>query len=79
MPKLTLEEWDEKVGRHLHMIEAGAEICESHARQLIGLPDFDLRVTDSMERAAVILGMIVNALARLEQAKARMRDKDHVA
>jgi hypothetical protein len=79
MKKLTLEEWDDRVGRHLRMIEAGAEICENHARQLLGMPDFELRVTDSMERAGVILGMIVNALARLEQAKANMREKNRVA
>jgi hypothetical protein len=79
MKKLTLEEWDEKVGRHLRMIEAGAEICENHARQLIGLPDWEVRATDSIEHAALMLTMVTDALVKLGKAKERMRDKDHVA
>jgi coenzyme F420-reducing hydrogenase alpha subunit len=79
MQKLTLEQWDEMVGRHLRMIEAGAEICESHALQLLGMPDFETRAADSMERAVLTLTMISDALAKLTKAKEHMQEKHHVA
>jgi hypothetical protein len=79
MKKLTLEEWDDRVGRHLRMIEAGAEICESHARQLLGLPDWEVRAADSIQQAALMLTMVTDALVKLGKAKEHMRDKDHVA
>jgi hypothetical protein len=79
MQKLTLEQWDESVGQHLRMIEAGAEICESHARQLLGMPDFDTRAMDGLDRAALMLTMITDALVQLGKAREHMRGKDHVA
>jgi hypothetical protein len=79
MKKLTLEEWDDRVGRHLRMIEAGSEICENHARQLLGLPDFETRAADSIEHAALMLTMVTDALVKLGKAKEHMRGKDHVA
>jgi hypothetical protein len=79
MPKLTLEEWDRDVAHHLRMIESGAQDCENHARQLLGMPDFELRVTESMDRAGWILGMLVNALAKLQRARVDMESKDRVS
>jgi hypothetical protein len=79
MKKLALEQWDESVGQHLRMIEAGAEICESHARQLLGMPDFETRAMDRLDHATIMLEMIHDALVRLNKAKAHMREKQHVA
>jgi hypothetical protein len=79
MKKLTLVEWDDQVGRHLRMIEAGAEICESHARQLLGVPDWEMRASDSIEHAALMLTMVNDALVKLGKAKEHIRKKDHVA
>jgi hypothetical protein len=61
------------------MIEAGSEICESHARQLMGLPEFETRAADSIEHAALMLTMVTDALVKLGKAKEQMRGKDHVA
>jgi hypothetical protein len=79
MKKLTLEQWDQSVGSHLRMIEAGAEICESHARQLLGMPDFATRAAHSLEDAAIMLTMVTNALVKLGKAKEHMRDKNRVS
>jgi hypothetical protein len=73
--KLTLEEWDELVGRHLQMIEAGAEICESHARQLFAVPDWETRASDRLQ---VALNLLNKATTRLASAQREMRGKNRV-
>ena len=45
---LTLMEYDEQVGHHLHMIEAGAELCERHAKRLFEVPEFETRAADQL-------------------------------
>lgn len=73
---LTLLEYDEQVGRHLEMIEAGAEICERHSRQLLEMPDFETRAADDLARATSTLA---RALARVVAARRMMEGKPHVA
>jgi hypothetical protein len=72
---LTLAEWDEQVGHHLQMIEAGAEICERHATRLLGTPDFETRAADDLARATATLA---RALARVVAARRLMEGKPHV-
>lgn len=74
--KLTLEEWDELIGRHLQMIEAGAEICERHAEQLFGVPEWETRALDRLNTAEKLLR---NGLLRLSLAKQHMDRKQRVA
>ncbi|MBO0715923.1 MAG: hypothetical protein J2P55_01125 [Rhizobiales bacterium] len=73
--KLTLEEWDASVGRHLQLIEAGAEICERHAQQLMGMPDWE---TKALERLQSAEGLLNRALVRLARARQMMENKPHV-
>jgi hypothetical protein len=73
--KLTLEEWDAMIGSHLHKIEAGAELCERHARQLVGVPDFPLRVMDRLDMAEAVMR---NALLLIAKARTELRSKIHV-
>ncbi|MEH2525822.1 MULTISPECIES: hypothetical protein [unclassified Bradyrhizobium] len=75
MTKLTLQEWDELIGRHLHMIEAGAEICERHAQHLFGVPDWPTRAADQMARVESTLGV---ALTRICKARQEMERKPRV-
>jgi hypothetical protein len=65
--KLTLQEWDELIGRHLHMIEAGAEICESHAKQLFGVPEWEIRCTDKLMMVERMLGNALTHIAKTRQ------------
>jgi hypothetical protein len=75
-PHLTLEEWDDLIGRHLHMIEAGAEICESHAKQLMGIPEWETR---ALSKLMVAEKLVSHALTRLAQARQHMERKPHVS
>jgi hypothetical protein len=74
--KLSLQEWDELIGRHLHMIEAGAEICERHASQLIGLPDWPTRAADDIARVERVL---TTALTRIAKTRQEMERKHRVS
>jgi hypothetical protein len=73
--KLTLEDWDASVGRHLQLIEAGAEICERHATALMGMPDWETRALERLQSAEKLLG---RALVRLAKARQDMENKPHV-
>jgi hypothetical protein len=73
---LSLEEWDQLVGRHLHMIEAASEIIERHANLLFGLPDFKTRAAQDLDKAERILG---SALTRLATARQAMDRKQRVS
>jgi hypothetical protein len=73
--RLPLEEWDRLIGRHLHLIEAGAEICESHAKQLFGLPDFETR---AMDKLLLVEKLLNNALVRIAKARQEMDRKQRV-
>jgi hypothetical protein len=76
LPPLPLEEWDELIGRHLQLIEAGAEICENHAKQLFGVPEWETRAADQLDKAE---RLISSALLRLNKAKQEMKGKPHVS
>lgn len=71
----TLEEWDADIGRHLSLIEAGAEICERHAQQLAGMPDWE---TKAMERVRQAERILSRALVRLARTRQMMENKPRV-
>lgn len=72
---LTLEQWDALIGRHLQLIEAGAEICENHAKQLFGLPDWETRSADKL---LLVERLLNNALMRIAKARQEMDRKQRV-
>jgi hypothetical protein len=76
MKNMTLEEWDDLVGRHLQMIEAGAEICESHARQLFAVPDWETRASEKLVLVEKLLG---SALTRIARSRQEMERKPRVS
>jgi hypothetical protein len=65
--KLTLADYDECVGRHLHWIEEGAWIARHHAQKMRFRPDFHTQAFDGIEAAEKALE---KALALLREAKA---------
>lgn len=67
---LPLTDYDEKIGHHLQFIEAGAEMCERHVRQLFAIPDFETNAADKLAEAETIL---TAALARLIVARAKWK------
>jgi len=69
---LSLSEWDEKVGRHLHYIEAGAEMCARHVSQLIWRPQFETYTLDDLGHVERCLTM---ALAKVQKAQADYAEK----
>jgi hypothetical protein len=69
--KLSLEEWDELVGRHLQLIEAGAEICERHAKQLMGMPDWQTRAAQDVARVERLLSSALTTIVRTRQEMER--------
>jgi hypothetical protein len=52
---VNLEEYHNKIGKHLHLIEAGAEMAARHARMMVQKPSFDTIAQDEMERAERVL------------------------
>jgi hypothetical protein len=68
---LTLEEWDQLIGRHLHMIEAASEIIERHANQILGMPDFETRAAQDLDKTETLLGRALTRVATARQALAR--------
>jgi hypothetical protein len=74
--RLTLEQWDDLIGRHLQMIEAGAEICENHTKKLFGVPDWETRSADKL---ALVENLLSKALLRIAKARQDMQHKQRVA
>ena len=72
---LTLEDWYAGVSKHLQSIEAGAEICERHARELIGMPEWDTLAIDRLEAADIALNRLV---VRISKARETLLEKQHV-
>ena len=64
---LSLSEWDEKIGRHLHYIEAGAEMCARHVSQLIWRPQFETYTVDDLKH---VEGCLTLALDKVRKAHA---------
>jgi len=76
MKSMTLGEYDEKVGRHLQMIEAGADTCLRHAHQMAFRPDFETLAFDDLTRAETIL---TAALEKIQKAIATYQERDAIA
>jgi hypothetical protein len=72
---LELSQWDAGMGRNHQFIEAGAEMCARHVRQLIGKPDFESLAFDEMSKTKAILE---SALVKFNQAMAEYQAKDVV-
>lgn len=73
---LSLEEWDYLVGRHLHLIEAGADMVLRHAKDLLGAPEWETQAADRINEAEKVLVM---ALARLHQGRELIKAKPRVS
>jgi hypothetical protein len=64
--KLDLAEWDQRIARHLHMIEAGAELCARHVDQMIFRPSFE---TIAETELVTLENILTTALRRVKQAR----------
>jgi hypothetical protein len=64
---ISLSEWDAKIGRHLHYIEAGAEMCARHVSQLIWRPEFETYTLDDLSHVEHCLTL---ALTKVRKAQA---------
>lgn len=69
---LTLEEFDQRVARHLHMIEAGVELCERHVDQLIFRPSFETICENDLARLEEIMA---EAMRRIHDAQRKYYGK----
>lgn len=68
---MTLAEWEVNVAPHLHGIQAGAEICERHARRLVYQPSFETLAYDDLEKLERLLSV---ALEKVRTAKRTFRE-----
>lgn len=70
---MSLAEWDEKVGRHLHAIEHHADMCERAANCLAFQPEFETIALDELKHAeatlVIALAKIKNSIRRYAEAK----------
>lgn len=62
-----------KIGQHLDKIEAGASMCEHHAKMLAARPDFETAAEIELDLVTMALR---HALARVERAQAIYREKE---
>lgn len=69
---MTLAEYDERIGLHLHAIEAGADMVRSHVEQLVYRPAFDTLAFEHIEKLEGLLG---SALEKVRGAKRAFREK----
>ena len=73
---LSLEDWYAGVSKHLQSIEAGAEICEEHAKKLMGMPEWDTLATAHVNAAEVALIKLLGRIARVRKV---LEEKEHVS
>lgn len=73
---LPLDEYHEYVGRHLEMIEAGAEMTARHANQMMQKPSFLTKAECHLDRAEEVLEA---ALAKVREARSIYQHKPQVA
>ena len=73
---LPMDEWDSLVAKHLHSIEAGAELVETHTKQLFGIPNWELRAITTVDHAEQLLGA---ALTRLVKSRQDLQRKNRVS
>lgn len=62
-----------QIGQHLDKIEAGAAMCDHHAKMLAKRPDFETAAAIELDLCAMALRA---ALARVEHAQAIYREKE---
>lgn len=63
---MQLDEYHEKVGKHLDLIEAGAAMAARHARALDRRPAYETLAQSELDQVETTLR---NALANVEAAK----------
>ena len=68
----TLAEWDQTIGPHLHGIEAGAEMCSRHVRQLVYRPAFETLAFEDLQKLERLLAA---ALDKVRAAQRAYREK----
>lgn len=69
---LPLEQYRQRVGHHLDLIEAGAEMTARHVRYLDRRPMFDTNAQIELDHAEAVLE---RALAKVRAAKAAYDSK----
>lgn len=70
--KMSLEQWNIEVSKHLDLIEAGADIILRHTEQLPLRPDFETLAEDHLKRAEAALDA---ALDKIHLAQAIYHNK----
>jgi ABC-type cobalt transport system substrate-binding protein len=70
---VTLQEYDQQVGQHLHAIVAAAEMIKSHVGQLVYKPAFE---TVAHERMTEVEKLLHAAGRRVGAALKEYRDKE---
>lgn len=73
---MPLNEWDAKVGYHLHGIEAGAEMCQRHISQMVYAPDFETIAHDDLK---TLESFLTTALAKVRKALSDYDQKERHA
>lgn len=63
---MPLDQWCVEVDRHLDLIEAGAQMCARHARQLPVRPAFESKAEEQLQRCEQVL---VRSLASVRLAQ----------
>jgi hypothetical protein len=67
-----LEKWDQGIGYHLHLIEAGAEMAARHANRLLSRPDWE---TLAQNELAMVEKVLEDALQKVRDARASYGSK----
>jgi hypothetical protein len=70
---MNLNEYHEKVGKHLDLIEAGAAMAARHARALERRPAYETLAEDELEQVELKLR---NALENIEAARSAYLSKE---
>jgi hypothetical protein len=73
--KMPLTEWDITIGRHLHYIVAGADVCRRHVGHMMARPTFQTLAEDEM---LLLESALDKALTIVREARAAYGSKPHV-
>lgn len=65
---MTLTEYDQQVGQHLHAIVAGAEMVKSHVGQLVYKPAFETLAFEEIENIERALARALDKVRAAKQA-----------
>lgn len=69
---MPLEDYRQQVGKHLDLIEVGAEMAARHASMMVQKPGFETKAQDELNRAREVLEA---ALANVIAAQATYASK----